>query len=286
VPRPAPGDAGAVSALRAATIAEVAAVMTSDADPQARQRLFDRWIAELVIPLSPTVEGLRLGVVADAGGTRLLVLESPEPLPFSRDVRLTATHRVTSVPNPPIDVPRSLLRFAAGLVFARTTVRGPVPDDAEVVVRRARTLVLAAPADRLTRRVEYRIYRVRVDDSLGLVLEGDLVDVRPTPPVLPGLPPRPLRIPVNHVALLDAAGRPVAPVLPLPVEHDATVDLRVLTNGIEDRALLIPASPMAPDVYTFNWTIDRPRYRSPVVDDTVRYRAAAVSTVTLAASTG
>jgi hypothetical protein len=286
VPRPVPGDAGAVSALRVATIAEITAVMTSDADPQVRQRLFDRWVAELVIPLSPTVEGLRLGVVADAGGTRLLVLESPEPLPFSRDVRLTVTHRVTSIPNPPIEVPRSLLGFAAELVFARTTVRGPVPDAAEVVVRRARVLVHAAPGDRLTRRVEYRFYRVRVDASRGLVLEGELIEVRTTPPVLPGLPPRPLRIPVNHIALLDAAGRPVSPVLPLPVEHDATVELRVLTNSAEDRALLIPASPMAPDIYTFNWAIDRPRYRSPVVDDSVRYRGTAVSAVTLTVSTG
>jgi hypothetical protein len=75
-------------------------------------------------------------------------------------------------------------------------------------------------------------------------------------------------------------------VLPLPVEHDATVELRVLTNSAEDRALLIPASPMAPDIYTFNWAIDRPRYRSPVVDDSVRYRGTAVSAVTLTVSTG
>jgi hypothetical protein len=286
VPRTIPGDAAAVSALRVATIAEVTAAMAPDADPQVRQRLFDRWIAELAIPLSPTVEGLRLGVVADAGGTRLLVLESPEPLPFSRDVRLTVTHRVTSIPDPPIDVPRSLLRFAAGLVFARTTVRGPVPDDAETVVRRARVLVHAAPGDRLTRRVEYRLYRVRVDNSArGLVLEGDLIEVRTTPPVIPGVPPRPLRIAVNQIALLDGTGRPVAPVLPLPVEHDEAVALKVLTNGTEDRALLIPASPMASDIYTFDWAIDRPRYRSPVADDTVRYRATAVSAVTLTAST-
>ena len=287
VPRVTPGDAGAVSTLRSATIAEISAAMTPDADPQVRQRLFDRWIAELAVPLSPTVDGLRLGVIADAGGTRLLVLESPEPLPFSRDVRLTVTHRVTSIPNPPIGVPRSLLRFAAGLVFARTTVRGPVPDDAEQIVRRARVLVHAAPGDRLARRVEYRFYRVRVDNTTrGLVLEGDLIEVRATPPTLPGLPPRPLRIPTNHFALLDAAGRPVSPVLPLPVEHDATVELKVLTNSTEDRALLIPSSPMAPDLYTFNWAIDRARYRSPVVDDTVRYRATAVSAVTLTASTG
>jgi hypothetical protein len=283
--RPLPADAGAVSALQQATSPEVASVMAPDADSQVRQRLFDRWVAELAIPLSPTVDGLRLGVVADVGGTRLLLLESPEPLPFSRDVRLTVTHRVTSVIDPPPGVPRSLLRFAAGLIFARTSVSGPVPDDAEMVVRRARILVHAVRADRLNRRVEYRIYRVRVDAPPGLVLTGDLIEVRSTPPTLPGFPPRPLRIPVDHIVLLDVMGRPVAPVLPLPIEHEEIVELDVLTNSTEDRALLIPTSPMSADVYTFGWALDRVRYRSPVDDDTVHCRATAVSTVTLTTPT-
>jgi hypothetical protein len=279
--RPLPADAGAVSALRAATSAEIVAAMTSEADPQVRQRLFDRWIAELAIPLSPAVDGLRLGVVGDAAGTRLLVLESPEPLPLGRDVRLTVTHRVTAMPDTPPSVPRAWVRFAAGLTFARTIVRGPVLDDILAEVRRARTLVHAVRGDRLSRRVEYRIYRVRVDTSHGAVLEGELVEVRPTPPALPGFPPRPVRIPVDHIVLLDAAGRPVSPVLPLPVDRVVTVDLLLLTNSVEDRALLIPTSPMGPDLYTFNWAIDRERYRSPVVDDTVRYRANVVMPVTL-----
>ncbi len=276
-----PADADAVPGLRVATSGEIAALMTATADPQVRQRLFDRWVAEVAIPLSPNVDGVRLGVVADAAGTHVLVLESPEPLPFSRDVRLTMTHRVISIGDPPPGVPRSLLRFAAGLVFARTSVTGPVPGDAESVVRRARTLVHAVRADRLSRRIEYRIYRVSVDGVAGAVLEGDLIEVRSTPPTLPGFPPRPMRVPERHVVLLDAAGRPLTPALPLPFEQDVTVALLVLTNSIEDRALLIPAAPMEADTYTVNWTIDRPRYRSPVEDDTTRYRATAVSSVTL-----
>src|SRR4029079_8576328 len=112
---------------------------TADADPQVRQRLFDRWVGELAVPLSPTVEGLRFGAGAGGAGTQLLVLESPEPLPFSRDVRLTVTHRVTSIPDVPHGVPRSLLRVAAGLRFARDTLHGPVPDDVAPLVSEART---------------------------------------------------------------------------------------------------------------------------------------------------
>jgi hypothetical protein len=253
--------------------------MAADADPQLRQRLFDRWVGDLAVPLSPPVDGLRLGSVAGAGGTQLLVLESPEPLPFSRDVRLTVTHRVTSIPDVPHGVPRSLLRFAAGLRFGRDTGHGPVPDDVAALVGDASTLVHAVRA-RLFNRVEYRLFSVRVAATPdGNVLEGELVQVRPTPPVPPGLPPRPLRIPVDHVVLLDAGGRPLTPALPLPVEHEETVALQVLTNSAENRALLIPAGPLASDTYTVTWTVDRQRYRSPVADDTTNYRATVTTTI-------
>jgi hypothetical protein len=273
-----PGDGAAVPALRAATAAEVTAAMAPDADPQLRQRLFDRWIAELAVPLSRAVDGLRLGVVAAGDGAQLLLLESPEPLPFSRDVGLSVTHRVVSVPDPPLGVSRALLRFAAGLVFARDRVHGPVPAEVAPLVAQARTLVYAVRADRLLQRVEYRIYQVAIDNASG-ELEGDLVQVRPAPPVGPGLPRRPLRIPVDHVALLDATGQPLAPALPLPFAHDEAVDLAVLTNSVEDRALLIPAAPLATDTYRFAWTIDRPRYRAVVVDETTNYRASVITAV-------
>ena len=73
--------------------------------------------------------------------------------------------------------------------------------------------------------------------------------------------------------------------LPLPFEHDETVDLDILTNSVEDRALLIPAEPLSPDTYTFTWTIERQRFRSPVVDDATHYRAG-VTTLVPIMSTG
>ena len=272
--RPLPGNAGAVAGLRAATRAEIAAAMTADADPQVRQRLFDRWVAELAVPLSPTVPGLRLNGVGNA----MLVLETPEPLPFSRDVALTVTHRVRVQPDPPAGVPRPLLRFAAGLVFARDTVTGPVRDDVASVVSQARTLVHAVSVDRLTGTIEYRMYRVRVANGPdGPILTGDLVAVRNTPPTIPTIPPRRLQIPVDHVALLDAAGRPLAPSIPLPVEREVTVPVAILTNSAEDHALLIPAIALEPDTYTFTFSVDRPRYRA----DPTPYRASAAITVVI-----
>ncbi|TDB89410.1 hypothetical protein E1264_08330 [Actinomadura sp. KC216] len=257
--RPLPGNADGVAALRVATIGRIPAVMAGD--PQIRQRLFDRWISELAIPLSPSVPGLRLGSV----GPRLLVLESPERLPFSRDVSLRVTH--TSQGQPPSDAPRELLEFAAGLVFGDGVVDGPISTKALPTVSEAHTLVhsvrgLPGP--------EYRLYSAEID---GTLFHGDLGRTRKTPP-------HPM--PLDHIRLLDASGKPLGPALPLPVERTEEIDLSVLTNSTEDRALLIPAAPLAPDTYNLTWTIDRPRYRS--ADDNGHYRAT-VSTETVLAPT-
>ncbi len=86
---------------------------------------------------------------------------------------------------------------------------------------------------------------------------------------------------VGTVALLDRFGQLLGEVLPLPVEQDETVALTVTTNGAEDKALLVPATPMRPDDYRFAFELDRVRYRSAVVDDTTNYRASASWTVQL-----
>ena len=127
-------------------------------------------------------------------------------------------------------------------------------------------------------RLNSRTYRVRVANGPdGPILTGDLVQVRNTPPTVPTCPPRRLQIPVDHVALLDAAGRPLAPAVPLPVERDVTVAVAILTNSVEDRALLIPATALEPDDYTFTFSVDRPRYRA----DSAPYRASAAITVVI-----
>jgi hypothetical protein len=278
---PLPGEAAAVPALLTATAADLAALMTPTSDAQLRQRLFDRWVAELAVPLASTVDGLRLRRVADTTGVRLLVLESPEPLPFSTDVSLSVTHRVRSVVDPPPDLPRELLRFAADLVLGRDTVSGSVPDGIAATVRQARTLVHAV-ADRLTQRLRYAVYRVRVSGPAGAVeLTGELVEVRTTPVLLPGFPPRPLRVPADHIVLLDAAPEPVSAPIPLPTEREVTVPASILTNSVEDRALLIPDGPLAADAYTFTFSVDRARLRTPVIDETTRYRRSATLTVTI-----
>lgn len=246
-------------------------------DSQARQREFDRWTSTLALPLTGAVDGLRFSAIEDAAGTHLFLLESPEPLPCGTDVSVTLTHEVTAFPGGHPPLPRPWLAFAAGLRFRRTRVAGTVPDDDDVAadVRRARHLVRAVE-DRLTRRVEFEVYAVSVD---GSALAGELTEVRRTPPFGPGPPRRSL--PAGAVVLLDRFDEPVSPVLPLPVTTIEVVDLAVLSDAAEDKALLVPATPLPAGDYDLTLSLDRPRYRSAVVDGTTNHQASVTLSVTL-----
>ena len=131
---------------------------------------------------------------------------------------MTLTHEVTAFPGGHPRLPRPWLSFAAGLVFRRTRVAGTVPDDIAADVRRARHVVRAVE-DGLRRRVSFEVYAVRVE---GSALEGELTEVRRTPPHSRGFP---RRLPAGTVVLLDRLGDPVSPVLPLPVSVTMEVTL-------------------------------------------------------------
>jgi hypothetical protein len=197
-------------------------------------------------------------------------------------VSLTVTHRVKKLPGPPpVGTPRELLRFAADLDFTRDSVAGLVPDDLVAAFGDVRRLVHAVRATP-TGRTVYRFYDVTVrTPGAETLLTGALVDVRPLPPFTLAFPPRPLRFPADHIGLFDATRDLIGGLLPLPVETDETVPLMALSNSVEDRLLLIPTNPLAPDSYTFTFTIDRERYRAAVADDESRYRATAVLHVVL-----
>jgi hypothetical protein len=53
-----------------------------------RQRLFEQWTTSLGLPLRERPAGLSLTHWVENDATTLLLLESDEPLPFSRDVNL------------------------------------------------------------------------------------------------------------------------------------------------------------------------------------------------------
>jgi hypothetical protein len=273
-----PVDTTGAAALLTATSADIGAAMASG-DSQLRQRVFDRWTSELTLPLQQRVDRVQL-----SGDARLLLLESPEPLPFSRDVRLVVTRTVTGFPGGMAELPRPWLALATSIEFTRDgVVRAEVPADIVGVVRRATRLVRAV-VDRLTRRVRYQVYTVTLDGTLLHGVIEDTVNDLPRPRLGPPgrlLPPPIPRVPAGHLVLLDRFGNVVGFVLPLPVTTTETVNLTIVTNASETAALLIPtAGTLARTEHAFRFDLDRVRYRAATADDDSNYRASVTWQVT------
>ena len=88
-------------------------------------------------------------------------------------------------------------------------------------------------------------------------------------------------IDVDEIGLVDAADRLLRPPFPLPpLPTYVIVPVRILSNGDETRALVIPVGmspathvPFAPGAYELGFAIDRARWRSAAPDDVTNYRA-------------
>lgn len=191
------GATSTTSAMIVDTLAELREVMRPGADSEARQRLFDRWCEALGIPERARASRLEITRVESGAGTELLLLESPEPLPFSEDVSL-------------------------GL-WRRIIVRPELPEPGEVLA---------------------------THDS------PDPTDEREELPQLEleAVPPDPAEGPGRSIVEGLDARLPAPPLSPFTYVPRHT---RVLTNGDETRALVIPS-----DVTTGAWSsLPRGRYR-------------------------
>ena len=82
-----------VAALWAATSGDIATVMDPTSASAERERVFARWVRELGLPLKDDVTALELSRFAQGAQTRLLVLESPEPLDFTEEISPTLVYR-------------------------------------------------------------------------------------------------------------------------------------------------------------------------------------------------
>jgi hypothetical protein len=276
-----PIDTAGAAALLASTAADIHTAMASG-DSQVRQRIFDRWTSQLALPLQSQPPCVQL-----AGDARLLLLESPEPLPFSRDVQLAVTRTLTGFPVDVTGVPPEWLALASRLEFNRNSVRALVPAELVDALWPARRLVHAV-ADRLTRRIRYEVYAVALLlERQRPVLQGVLSDTvtdlgrsRLQPPISSA---HAVRIPVGHFAIFDGTGGLLGPACPLPVTTTATVNVTLLTNATETAALLIPTDgTFSSTQCDFTFTLDRARYRAAVPDADSDYRATATWHVTVA----
>jgi hypothetical protein len=288
------------ASLLAAMGTEIQAVMAPGGDAEARQRLFDRWTTGLALPLRGRTSALQLTRLVRAGRTDLLLLESPEPLPFSRDVRVELNKRsfvvslpvgspVPPRPGPPRPgLPPLLRRIAVNLDFDGDRVTlGPVPAvPATRPLMDMRWLVHAVQVDQA---LEYRVYAMRPPRVVGgqILAAGRLSETiraagggtgtSPLLGVVSGME-------ADHMALIDPSftllfGR----FIPLSPATFKIVPTRVLTNATETAALIIPLvsagsqthAPLPSGRYRLDFSIDRARFRADTPDAVSNYRGSA-----------
>jgi hypothetical protein len=73
--------------------AVIGQAMSFTADPQSRQGLFSRILSDIGLPQLESCDRVTLTRLADVGGTTAILLESPEPISFIHDAKLTLTRR-------------------------------------------------------------------------------------------------------------------------------------------------------------------------------------------------
>jgi hypothetical protein len=134
------GVAGGASASVADLLAQdsdaFAQAMTPAADSEARERLFGHWVEALALPLREAPRTLTLTRWLDGTSTQLLVVESPEPLAFSRDVSLGVRRRLHAPPWPPHGGPGDLAGFIDNLEFGADALAVPARPPALASLRR------------------------------------------------------------------------------------------------------------------------------------------------------
>ncbi|MGH9347282.1 MAG: hypothetical protein ACRD26_08440, partial [Vicinamibacterales bacterium] len=273
-----PGDAGAatltVAELIVRTAAEIPQAMDARAGAEGRQRLFETWTTGLSLPLRESPRALTLTRWVEGGATSLILIESDEPLPFSRDVTVTLARRVRIPTFPPFDPPTHVLGATSA----------PIPDlelDEDRIVapslppraRRARRILRVVTVE--PGRVDVEVFEI--DRSPLEALVANLVRTRLEWPSELGVP-RP-----GDLVFVDEQNRRVLPAIRrFDYFNWVPVSTLVLTNGDETCALVVPSgNPLAAGAYRLRFQIDRPRWRAASPDATSNYQAAATLPFTL-----
>jgi hypothetical protein len=266
---PTPGVAtDSVAGLLASTGPTIATAMAPRSDREARQRVFDQWVAALAVPIGKgahapqrlLVTRIGNGATADA-----LLIESPEPLPFSTDVTIKVAHWVPGGFGGWGDI--------GGWDDLGNLHLAMVTDEVAHATERARWLV-HSPADGqpvATFDVGRVTGRPRTMVPIAHRVDAATVAVRPDP---------------GTAVLVDANGEVIGWPFPVNPGHWEDAPARVLSDGDETRAFVIPTDASGHAValparrYRLQFAIDRSRWRVDAPDAVSNYRATADAYVT------
>jgi hypothetical protein len=270
----AEGAAGAtstpVATLLSADASNIAAMMLGSADPQARQALFTKWITALGLPLRQKPDAVCISRWADAAGTQAIVLESSEPISFTRDVTASLIQHVPQPAWQPIG-PTAMQAELARLQFTGNQVTEGFTGDQVTEPG----IIIKPPTDFLTGDLIVHVSQPPAGPTFAIYTAPHRTLLLSTPGVLQqtitpekGVDPElnPLRTaPAGTVGLLRGG------VLIAAEGHASVIDqpvaLTIFDNGPETAVLLIPSAPLSPGKYKLTLTIDRKRWRDAASTD-------------------
>lgn len=301
---PGPGEGQIVRDLYAATSTDIQQLMQPSADAALRSSLFQRWAEELTLPLVQQAQSLTISRLETEEGTVLMILESPEPLRFSDELVLAVEKKIEQ-PEPDSTIPDiSSLQSRIppelqGLAEPiQEQVRGVKEIDIQqdrfraVIHRRILQPLSEAPQYLLValnhqgqlKHFLFSLAFTQIDQTFvgaaGILRDRDDFNRILQRPLIQALNEHIRQIAAGQLYLLNAQGDMIEkltlPVLTDPFFMDQ--HFRILTNGDETRALLIPLDgpggqpkPWTGGQYHFQWQLTRKRYAQELADPNAVY---------------
>lgn len=284
------GAPATILSVLAAHGAEIGPLMQASADPQERQKLFAAVIASLGMGLRKDPGGVTITRLNDASGVYGVLLESPEPISFTRDVTVSMVWHtrkwvggivlppifpvlpIPIVTLPPLPIaPIGPIASAGTISSPLATIRfdGSVASMPRNAAKFERSDVLVRAVDS-PQGTMLHVYDAPQPEPASVTSQGKLREIIPLNQAARRTD---LQASVNlapgSIAIIHAGGI-IGPIWGGHWEPlDVTIPLTILTNGSETVALLISqnGSPLSAGNYTLNFTLDRDRWRASGAPD-------------------
>lgn len=293
-----------ISTLYAGTSAFVDQLMQPDADRALRADLFMQWADALALPLLQQPQELCISRLQKDNNTHLLLMESPEPLRFSKELQLDIRKEITEPVQPVLPgvgnleaaIPAGLMSYQQQLpplIKGVRTLRITAQTVSFSITNSALNTLPQRPRYALTAlsdegRVKYFVFEIRFGlrnsiytQVIATLKHSDSFSSSFFPRAFIQQLTRHIRkIHVDEVYLLaDTAALIRIFTLPgLSSPFTATQHFRVLSNGDETSAILIPLTaaggepaPWTGGKYEFQFTLHRTRYAQQPADDNATY---------------
>ncbi|MCP4002254.1 MAG: hypothetical protein GY727_15195 [Gammaproteobacteria bacterium] len=271
-----------VQQLLSDTHLDIRNVMQDRDNAEARQRLFETWIQDLGLALRESPKQLEITRVNNSSSVALLLLESPEPLPFSQDVEVILWHRKLILSTTPPDLPVEFLEVANNLDLTHDNLVATNLSQRATKILRKVHWVISTSAN--NNKKVFKIFKVdqsrrrRANQLRAQLLEVIQTDFfgYTTNNLISGL----THLNAGENVFLDHSGKVLGDIFLLPQFEYRVIPSRVLSNGQENHAIIIPSDhsvqahiPLPTGRYQLEFKLDRVRYRVNNPDSESNYRA-------------